>query len=181
MKMLIGKMLVLLKRHPLRVAIFVVVQTFTVVAAASSVVYFGLVEGGKTSQILSTDFKALEKVQAPLVEKLQALHDGLLDPTAAIDFEGEMDQLASSAQKTLISLGAVRVPTDKLDLARYEYRRSLEGLVGLANLARRDPAAVTALQYHNAVQLASNSAGEFRRSVELFQGGAFPQIIGSIF
>lgn len=170
-----------IKAHPIRFITFILFRVGSVAAILYSAIYIGLVQGKETSSNLSKDFIALEAAQAPLVEKMISLNDALLGQSDVEDFSDEMRQLSESAQATLVKLGRVRAPNNGIVDARYEYRKSLEALVGLATRAKHNPQAVSALQYHNALQNVSNGAGAFQKSIEDFQGGALPQILGSVF
>lgn len=156
---------------------FFVVSAFS---ALSAWVYIGNVEGKNTAERLSADFTTFTETQMHWMETALTLEQSLLDKNTTNAFEQMPLDLRSHAQATLIALGSVRVPTGKLERARSDYKNALEDLIGVSNRLIRDPGRVTANELHNALQLASNKAGEFRMAVDHFQGGALQQILGSI-
>lgn len=178
---LLTMVLLYVRRHPFKSLFFVLFRGVGIIAVLGAFAYTGFVEGSKTSQNLTDDFAALSKVQGELVAELIDFNEVLLSPDARTNFDDTVETLATSAEKVIVQLGALRAPTGKIEGARADYRHSLEELVGLTNLARRDPSAVSSLRYHNAIQSVANTGGAFKNSIERFQGGAFPQIIGSIF
>lgn len=143
--------------------------------------YIGYKEHSDISARVDSDFSILAENQRMLLDHLATLLPQLLDQAIEVDLEQELEQTSEYATSVLISLGDFRVPTRRMENARFEYRASLEELIGVTNRIRREGVSGAALDLHNSAQMAANEAGEFLSAVEDFQGGALPQVIGAFF
>lgn len=169
------------REHPLTIFLFAARWAIALGAALFSLLYISYKEGADISGDLSSDFVAIQEDQTALLDQMVQLTSNLLDRGAAVDIDNELFETKSLAQSTLISLGQLRAPSQPIIDARLEYRDSLENLIGVTNRIQRDGAEGMAGDLHNSLQMAVNKAGKFRSAVENFQGGAWPQVKGSLF
>lgn len=170
-----------LRAHPVWVLSWLALRLFVFASALGSMLYFALVHGSVTSVELTKDFGKLELDQRALLEDLISLQGDLLSPGTAVDLERELDEVQGFAETALVSLGRLRAPTDHIEAARFEYKRSLENLIGVTARIRREGGDGMAIDLQRGLQSTSNSAGRLLSSIQDFQGGAWPQIKGALF
>jgi len=150
-------------------------------STAFGLAYIGYKEHSNISVEVTTDFKAVAEEQQALLDKLATLLPQLLDPNLTIELNAELKATRELAQDVIVSLGRFRAPTSRIDDARIECRDSLETLIGVTHRIERDGVEGMALPLHNTLQLTANRSGDFLNAVQDFQGGAWPQVIGTFF
>lgn len=153
----------------------------TVTGFLVTVLWYAYLEGQDISENLTTDYKAVQVAQSELIDNSLGLQGNLLNSNIQFDLEAELGVLRSKAKMTIGALSGLRAPTDTIEQSKQEYRAALEQLIGVANRLERGEIENMALPLQNSLQNVGNTGGNFNDSVRDFQGGMWPQLIGSIF
>lgn len=153
----------------------------TLLAFLGTLLWYAYLEGKDISASLSVDYTVVQAAQTSLIADSLDLHEDLLNPNKKVVWESELNDLRSTAKTTIGALGALRAPTKQIEAAQRKYRVALEDLIGVANRLERGEVEKMALPLHNALQTIANEGAAFNKAVANFQGGMWPQLIGSIF
>lgn len=153
----------------------------TVAGFAGTLLWYAYLEGQDISGTLSTDYESVQTAQASLLDDSLELQGELLNPKVTISLDEELAELRQRAMATIGALGGLRAPTGTIEQAQNDYRASLEQLIAITNRIERGETANLALPLHNGLQAVANSGGALRDTIGDFQGGMWPQLIGSIF
>ncbi|WP_439561118.1 hypothetical protein [Roseinatronobacter sp.] len=167
--------------HPVLSLVWVARHIFYVLAAATSLGYVAYSQSASSSQELTNDFNRIAVTQDSLLNNAIQLQTNLLTQEVSLDLALELEGLRTKAEAGLTSLAQLRAPTKKIRNARQDYQRSLETLIGVVNYTLREGVEDQAIPLHNALQNVSNQAGNLRQTIETFQGGAVPQVLGGLF
>lgn len=153
----------------------------TVGGFLATVLWYAYLEGQDISGNLTSDYKAVQEAQQTLLDDSLVLQQQLLNPKVTIDLDNELAELRSKSRMALGALSGLRAPTDAIAQAQKEYRVSLEQLIAVTNRLERGEVHGMEVDFHNGLQSVSNAGGNFNLAVRDFQGGMWPQLIGSIF
>lgn len=175
------KLLGYVRSHPIFAAAWAVRNAVVFGSALLGLAYMGFSQSEAAAKELSTDFRTIAESQDKFLGNARELQTALLDPDEEVDLLHELVELREKASNSLTALANLRAPTSAIEDARYEYKSSLEELIGVSTFMLREGVDDQAIRLHNALQNASNSAGKLRGKIETFQGGAIPQALGGIF
>ncbi|WOI34796.1 hypothetical protein R1T40_08730 [Tritonibacter scottomollicae] len=153
----------------------------TVVGFLATILWYSYLEGQDISGNLSTDYAAVQQAQQTLLDDSLILQQQLLNPKVSLDLDAELSELRERSRKTIGALSGLRAPTDSIAEAQTEYRKALEQLIATSNRLERGEVEGMAISFHNSLQGVGNAGGNFNEAVRDFQGGMWPQLIGSIF
>jgi hypothetical protein len=153
----------------------------TVAGFLATMLWYSYLEGQDISGDLSADYAAVQKAQKTLLDDSLLLHQQLLNPKASVDLDAELSELREMSRNTIGSLAGLRAPTNSLAEAQIEYRKALEQLIATANRLERGEIQGMAGTLQSGLQGVSNAGGKLNQMVRNFQGGMWPQLMGSIF
>ncbi|MCK0101977.1 hypothetical protein [Pseudohalocynthiibacter sp. F2068] len=137
--------------------------------------------GQDISNNLSYDYKALQETQKTLLQDAQEFRDALLNPNVDVAMEDELKELRETAIETIASLGGMRTPSNRIEVAKLAYRDALQELIAVSNRLARGDHAGMAIPLHNALQSVANEGGNLNDEISYFQGGMWPQLKAAIF
>jgi hypothetical protein len=137
--------------------------------------------GQDISLNLTNDYKAVQTAQSTLVLDAQKLRDDLLNPNVDVALETELQQLRDKSLATISTLGSLRAPSDKIEIAKQDYRDALQQLIGVANRMSRGAIAGMAGPLATALQNTANTGGYLNIEISYFQGGMWPQLWAAVF
>lgn len=169
-----------IKSHWLIQVIFWARWLITLVGFLCTLLWYAYVEGQDISENLSKDYRAVQNAQSTLINDSLGLHRDLLNPNVKVNLHAELSELGDLAKLTIGALGGLRAPTSEIKAAQVNYRTALEGLIAVVNRLERGETKGMATSLHNRLQSVANVGGDLNEAVGKFQGGMWPQLIGSI-
>lgn len=165
---------------PTRFIVFSLLKALTVFAALTSAFFVSLQYSGKLSDRLANDYALIEVTQRDMLDGMIGLQNSLLEQEQ-VNLPARLEDLRRQAEVTLLALGGLESPTNRITAARREYRSALERFIGVTNRLEREKLENSALMLHNAMQSVANTAGKLANAIEDFNGGLWPRALGALF